>query len=401
MQQPDTDQGPATSTPEVVPGHAALGQPATTPAPRSVAVLGSCITRDNFNSRFNPGYKRWFKVGPTTNQSSMIALMSPPVEEPWEPVAPMVDYGMWNVRSDLSREILDLLRTEQPDVIVLDFFGDVHFGVVRTADGRYLTNNRWRLHKTDLFDRLKGDPATTFLRWQDDRDGYFALWTEAMDRFAAHVAEHCPDALVVLHCGFDVSSTIASGESTPGPFGPPRRRAAARRRTAFWRQLHEHARDAYGWQEIDLGREHYVTFADHPWGAMEVHYTADYYPRFLAELNHLVLRDELDPESAAAVDALSAAASARVRAEVAWWRARKQAERDAAAARERPWWKRALRPRRAARVPAPPVGGEDHRMLEELRHRLDDDTFTRVRALVDTADEHVAWLRAVEGSTLR
>lgn len=370
-------------------------------APRSVAVLGSCITRDNFNSRFNPGYKQWFTVASTTNQSSMIALMSPPYDVAWEPLEPMARYGVWNVDSDLSREILRLLAEEQPDLLVLDFFGDVHFGVLRTGDGHYLTNNRWKLHKTDLYGRLKDDPGTTFLRWQDDPDGYFGLWTEAMDRFAAHLAEHCPRTRVVLHCGFDAVATVEEGASSATPFGKPGRRAAARRRTRFWRRLHTHARAAYGWEEIDLGPEHYATPADHPWGAMEVHYTLDYYPRFLAELHHVVLRHELPPDLAAEVDAVSAAAGARVRAEVAWWQARARAAREARQAAARPRWKRLLRPHRPGVLPPAPTDDADRALLEALRPRLDAETFGRVESLVTSADRHVAWLREFEGSTLR
>lgn len=369
-------------------------------APRSVAVLGSCITRDNFNSRFNPDYKQWFSVASTTNQSSMIALMSPPYDDVgWQPLEPMERYGIWNVSSDLSREILRLLPEEQPDLVVLDFFGDVHFGVLRTSDGRYLTNNRWKLHKTDLYPRLEADPGTTVLRWQDDPDGYFALWTEAMDRFAAHLAEHCPRTRVVLHCGFDAVATVRKGASRATPFGKPGRRAAARRRTRFWRRLHTYARDTYGWDEIDLGPEHYATFADHPWGAMEVHYTLDYYRRFLAELHHVVLRHELPADLAAEVDAISAAAAERVRREVGWWRARARAERESARAASRPRWKRVLRPHRPGVLPPPPTG-TDHELLEALRPRLDAGTFGRVESLVTTADQHVAWLREHQGSTL-
>lgn len=374
---------------------------AVRPATRSVAVLGSCITRDNFNSRFNPDHKRWFTVASTTNQSSMIALMSPPYDVAWQPLEPMARYGVWNVDSDLSREILRLLAEEQPDLLVLDFFGDVHFGVLRTSYGRYLTNNRWKLHKTDLYERLKAEPGTTVLRWQDDPDGYFALWTEAMDRFAAHLAEHCPGTRVVLHCGFDAVAHVAQGASAATPFGKRGRRAAARRRTRFWRRLHHHAREAYGWDQIDLGPEHYATFDEHPWGAMEVHYTLDYYPRFLAELHHVVLRHELPADLAAEVDAISAAAGERVRREVAWWRDRARAAHEAEEAAARPRWKRVLRPHRPQPLQQPPSTGTDHELLAALRPRVDEDTFVRVESLVTTADRHVAWLRAFEGSTLR
>ncbi len=369
--------------------------------PLTVAVVGSCITRDNFNRRFNPSYKSWYAVGSTTNQSSMIALMSPAVDEPWQPVTEMKPYGLWNVRSDLSREILDLLPAEQPDFLVLDFFGDIHFGVVRLGDGRYVTDNRWRLRKTDLYLRLLEDPEAVSLRWQDDADAYFDLWTEAMDRFAAFLAERSPRTRVVVHCGFNALEVLESGESVPRPFGPTgaagkAARAEARRANAFWRRLNDHAKTAYGWEHIDLSGEYYVTFPEHPWGPFDVHYTMDYYRRFQAELHRLALREELPAELAARVDSVAEAAARRIQDELAWWRAAKRQRARAAAEAARPRWRRMLRPGPRASLPARPTApGDDHVLLEGLRDALDEATWERVAELSRSADEHVAWIRGV------
>ncbi len=369
--------------------------------PRTVSVVGSCITRDNFNRRFNPEYKSWYAVGPTTNQSSMIALMSPPVDEPWEPVEEMKPYGLWNVESDLSREILELLPAEQPDFVILDFFGDVHFGVLRLGDGRYVTDNRWRLRKTDLYQRLRADPRTAALRWQDDPGAYFALWVDAMDRFAAYVAEHCPRTRVVVHCGFNAVHVLRAGDSLPrqlAPAGPEGRaaRAMGRRGNAFWTRLNEHAKTAYGWEHIDLSHEYYATFVDHPWGAFDVHYTLDYYRRFQAELHRLALHDELPAELSAQVDAVADAAAQRIHDELAWWRAADRAEARAAEEAQRPRWRRILKPGPGVSVPPrPSEPGADRVLLDGLRGALDEETWGRVAELSESADDHVAWIREV------
>ena len=33
----------------------------------------------------------------------------------------------------------------KPRYLILDWFGDVHFGVARLPDGRYFTDNRWKV----------------------------------------------------------------------------------------------------------------------------------------------------------------------------------------------------------------------------------------------------------------
>jgi len=106
--------------------------------PETVSVFGSCVTRDNFNSHFNPGYKEYFEVKLSANQTSVIALMSPPIEDEFAPLRKMSDYDRWNVGSDLTREFLPKLAELRPDYLILDLLlpdegGEVILRRVRDA----------------------------------------------------------------------------------------------------------------------------------------------------------------------------------------------------------------------------------------------------------------------------
>ena len=246
------------------------------------------------------------------------------------------------------------------------------------------------------------DSGAVALRWQDDADAYFDLWAEAMDRFAAYVAERCPRTRVVVHCGFNAVEVLRSGKSVPSPLGPGGRegkaaRVEARQGNAFWKRLNEHARTSYGWEHIDLSDEYYVTFPEHPWGAFDVHYTMDYYRRFQAEMHHLALREELPADLAARVDAVSEAAAHRVRDELAWWRA---ADRQ-----------RARAPRRPRVRAGAGCCGPDLARLSRRGRACPATTTCSSRGcgtpstmrpgsgwlqLPRSADEHVAWIREVE-----
>jgi hypothetical protein len=277
--------------------------------PRSVAVFGSCTTRDNFNSRFNPDYRTRYEVPYAASQMSLIALMSPPLPTEFVPTRPMSDYDQWSVRSELAREFLGLLAEQPPDYLVLDFFADIHFGVLRLADGRYLTNNRWKIWHTDVYQDLKAKNGFKLLQILDEPDGYFELWAEALDRFASHVKEHCPDTKVVVHCGFNTNELIPPGQARPVPLRSFKRgvRINVSLANRLWRRLDDHAVSTYGWESIDLRDEGYLTDPDHPWGPFYVHYTMDYYHRFLAELDLIDLRDRLDPDDLALVQGIAAA----------------------------------------------------------------------------------------------
>ena len=45
-----------------------------------IATIGSCITRDNLNSKFNPYYKLFFDVIAHQNQTTIPSLMSDKIE---------------------------------------------------------------------------------------------------------------------------------------------------------------------------------------------------------------------------------------------------------------------------------------------------------------------------------
>lgn len=281
-------------------------------APSTVAVCGSCTSRDNFSSRFNPDYARWFSVAADVFQTSMISLMSPPIPAP-VPAGETETYQERITREDVTREFLGKLAAAKPDFLVLDFFADVHFGYTRLADGRYLTNNRWMLWPTQYYQELKETEELPRTRIFDDPDAYLALWAEAMDRFAAFVAEHCPETRVVVHRGLNTDQVVVPGTRRPKLLREVRKAAALNvpRANELWARLDDHAIDSYGWTAIDLRAEGYTSYAEHPWKPFYVHYTPDYYHRFLAEMLVLDLERDLDPEDWAQVRAIADSAHER------------------------------------------------------------------------------------------
>lgn len=313
--------------------------------PRTVAVLGCCITRDNFNSTFNADHKRWYTVGPTSNQSSVIALMSPPIEPDAEDCPDLSDYDNWNVRSDLSRSVLAEIAAAQPDLLVLDFFGDVHFGVRRLPDGRYLTENTRKTSRTPQYRRWVDAGGSTTLRWSQDPEGYFAVWAPALDDLARFLREQAPRTRVVVHRGFYARRVVTSDHDAPVGLRrtaglAPLDAAGANR---MWQRFDDHAIATHGWDEIDLREERYTSDTRHPWGAFWVHYTADYYHRFLGELHAIDLGTRHGTDVADRVAMIAAAGRERTRGQARSVLATSREQRAQTAERERLGPLRALR----------------------------------------------------------
>lgn len=301
----------------------------TTPA--SVAICGSCTSRDNFSSRFNPDYARWFSVAADVFQTSMISLMSPALGDEDFPELVTgpgsgaggedLDYQVRITREDASRVFLKKLADAKPDYLVLDFFADVHFGALKLPDGRCLTDNRWMLWPTRYYQRLKDTGDLTRLRLAKDTDAYLALWTESLDRFAAFLAEHCPETRVIVHRGLNVDEVLVGDNPRPVRVTEVRktRSVNVRRANKLWARLDDYALQTHGWTAIDLRAEGYTSYAEHPWKPFYVHYTPDYYHRFLAELLTIDLEDKLDPEDWAQVRAIADSAHERaVNQETRW-----------------------------------------------------------------------------------
>jgi hypothetical protein len=266
----------------------------------SVAVLGSCISRDNFNSRFNPEYKQAYECVLMQNQSSLISLMSKGFELSDEQLGDGNDYDRWNVTTDLSKEFLDRIGELAPDYLILDFFGDVHFGCLDLGDGRYITNNRWKLWPTPYYRELEAAGPPRSLRLDQDTDEYLRLWRDAYDRLVQHLQRVAPDTTVVVHRGHNTDLLALPDADAPVSLSGSGRlqRLDVPLLNRLWAQLDDYAVSSTGFDQIDLTGKDYPTSPEHPWGPYYVHYSMDYYADFLAALSTLHLRHLLSrPEN--------------------------------------------------------------------------------------------------------
>ena len=286
--------------------------------PVTVAILGSCISRDVFNTRFNEGYKAMWNCVLLQNQSSLISIMSPPVKFLDDDYGDEIgDYARMQVRRDTSREFLDELREARPSYLVVDFFGDVHFGVLDLGDGTYVTNNRWMLWKTDWYHRHRESGDLSPIRLEEDPERYLALWRDALDQLVAFVDEHLPQTTVVVHRGRNAERWLGAAGGQP--------KSLLARKKIFkvdidvlnenWRTLDDIACAIDGWETVDLTDREYLSFKGHPWGVFYVHYTLDYYDEFLAALNVVHLRSLFEDGTTerAMVEQLAGARTARHR----------------------------------------------------------------------------------------
>lgn len=128
-----------------------------------VAIVGSCCTRDAFNSLFVPDYKEHFQVVYEAFQPSFLAIMEPPVaHNPASFRLPSDDYQAWSHHAvlpfELAKPHLLGLVDAQPDIIVFDFYSDIHWGI-REVEGSVMSG-RSIYTENGVFDGFDVSPRT-------------------------------------------------------------------------------------------------------------------------------------------------------------------------------------------------------------------------------------------------
>ncbi|MEK5109831.1 DUF6270 domain-containing protein [Cytobacillus sp. FSL K6-0129] len=121
----------------------------------TVGVLGCCVSRDNFNSMFNKSYSDISKCVIHQNQSSLLSVMSEAVSFDAAKINNLdKDFDRLHLISELDKSFLGRIAKEKPDYLIIDFFGDVLFGVFEYL-GSYITNNTWKFPRTTFYKELE------------------------------------------------------------------------------------------------------------------------------------------------------------------------------------------------------------------------------------------------------
>lgn len=168
-----------------------------------ISTLGSCSSRNIFNSTVNKYYKDFFKINYSIEAVSLISLMSAPIEFDEKLINSSHEYDNYCARNDLSKEFLEFIKEDYVDYIILDTLFDVSPGVIEYDENRYISDGR--LRNTDFYKTLKNtEPITPYT----DFKRYFKLWTEACDKFFNFVETNCKKTKIILNCSRSVDKYI-------------------------------------------------------------------------------------------------------------------------------------------------------------------------------------------------
>ncbi|MEX6229491.1 DUF6270 domain-containing protein [Staphylococcus saprophyticus] len=225
-----------------------------------LATIGSCITRDNFNTKINPNYKKFFNVIAHQNQTTIPSLMS-------EKMNLTVNNAFLNTTSyiqsllykEYSKEFLTLIKKEKPEYLLIDFDPDVKFGIKKINDKNFISNN-------PNFEGINDSNSLEKLNIIDDYEEYMKVWKKAIDEFFTFMKREIPNCKVIL-VKARFSNEFRNGTSLNEyrkKNGYPIQNFIEMNKK--WEILDNYVCDNYDVLELDMTSEKYYLDRDHLWG---------------------------------------------------------------------------------------------------------------------------------------
>lgn len=252
--------------------------------PYKVALLGSCTTRDIFNSKFNPDYKEHFTIVADQQHMSIVSVMSFPLNLKESKINGDVTNFYKNVyRQDLQKDFLSRLKQSQPDILIIDFYTDVFYGTLAVNEGAYITNKKWQYKKLDHFKQINIENEYSIY---NNTDAFLKLWKKNFDDLIQYVRLNLPHCEIILNKTKFVNTGMKNGQQVilSEELNDKWENFHIDRFNILWDLLDTYAEYKYNLKHLDFDINQYYCPSDHPWGWFYVHYNQEYYSKTLEKL---------------------------------------------------------------------------------------------------------------------
>jgi hypothetical protein len=261
-----------------------------------IAVLGSCVSRDSFNSKFIPDYKNYYSCLLHQNQMSMISLAAKPIPFNNELIDNLKPFDAKHFRTELDKSFFSEMKRVQPDYLIIDFYGDLYYGIQKIGDS-YITNKKWMYEKTSLYKSL--DIQDEFKIFAENKERYWPLWKEGVKYLFSFLEKEVPNCKVVINKARFVDRYLEknSGEFRSISGDKKKRYINIGVYNKWWDALDNYVIKHYNVRVLDYDMDRYYGNEDHPWGLFYVHYNMDFYQDFTRQLLGIILKDTLNEKN--------------------------------------------------------------------------------------------------------
>ncbi|ENI9076683.1 teichoic acid biosynthesis protein [Listeria monocytogenes] len=265
----------------------------TNPAPESnanplkIAVMGSCFSRNAFNSKpfFNPDYKRFFEVTFTQSHTSLFSVLSKPYTGiNIDDYGNMTDNERRTLQADFDKGFFEKLENSNSDYLLLDLYTDVLRGPIWLESGEILSLS-YISEQTGILNDL---PIKRLLD-HSNNDAFFQEWTSYADKFIEKLLTVMPAERIILNKGGFTTKYYDKN----GAVQEYKIKMRIERNNYFWDRLNNYFLSKVPTaQVIDFTKKPYIGDYYYPFGHSFSHYESGYYKDFMREMIYITEREK-------------------------------------------------------------------------------------------------------------
>ncbi|HAA9660558.1 TPA_asm: teichoic acid biosynthesis protein [Listeria monocytogenes] len=265
----------------------------TNPAPESnanpikIAVMGSCFSRNAFNSKpfFNPDYKRFFEVTFTQSHTSLFSVLSKPYTGiNIDDYDNMTDNERRTLQADFDKGFFEKLENSNSDYLLLDLYADVLRGPIWLESGEILSLS-YISEQTGILNDL---PIKRLLD-HSNNDAFFQEWTSYADKFIEKLLTVMPAERIILNKGGFTTKYYDKN----GAVQEYKIKMRIERNNYFWDRLNNYFLSKVPTaQMIDFTKKPYIGDYYYPFGHSFSHYESGYYKDFMREMIYITEREK-------------------------------------------------------------------------------------------------------------
>lgn len=249
-----------------------------------ISIIGSCQSRDIFNSKFIEDYKDYFKVMSYYTMTSMLSVMSKSINYNYNQLvkSDLSDFQMEHWYNELEKPILKTLESKKPDVLLLDFYADARYGA-RSYGGEYVVDRLAKLKDKDILDWNKFGIVYSY---KSNTSDFITMWKNRFDRFMEFMSENLPDTQIIINT--IKGTNIVTDKNGNIYVSPKAEDLDVDAINSLWEEFDNYAINQYGLKAITYADE-YTLDPDYEYGlgVALVHFHKEYYRDCFDELLRL------------------------------------------------------------------------------------------------------------------
>jgi len=249
--------------------------------PIKVAIIGSCVTRDVFNSKFNNNYKDFFELTLFQHQTTIMSLLSKSIEYNDESIEALSGWDKKMIEMELNKRFFDEVIKVEPDVLVIDFFADARFKTIAVGEDRFLTVNEWKTTKTKLYKEIEKTYTAFIPSDKELKDSFI--------KFDNFFKEKLPQTTIILNQARGASSY--TDKDNIEQFFP---HIFLERLNKRWEHVDNLFIEVVNPKTIDIMIPQVKGYVNHLWSIAYVHYTPNFYSNFLNTLISIQFQNQVE-----------------------------------------------------------------------------------------------------------